>query len=90
MPSYFLPPVQRRLPLPERTPEIRSPRYRSFLWTWFGGQDDLVIAGSSYRGGYWNGPLSTGQIAEITAAGYGARIVAVTDLIQLPPDLDST
>lgn len=89
--SYFLPPVVKRVPVFERVPLIRSPRYRHFLWYWRGVElsGTTAIAGVSYQGGRWHGPLSAQQIADITAAGYGARIYAVTDIIQLPADIDS-
>lgn len=85
MDSYFLPPVVKKLPPWERTPEIRSPRYRHFLWFWRG--TDVLIAGVTYRGAYWNGPLTSAQITAITAAGYGTRIYAVNNLIELPANI---
>lgn len=88
MDSYFLPPVVKRVPPPERTPEIRSGSYRHFLWYWRGTAP--VIAGVEYQGGRWHGPLSAQQITDINAAGLGARIVAVDGIGQLPADLDST
>jgi len=88
--SYFLPPVDRKVPALERLSFIggypSSRRWRSFLWTWLGR--DVVITGTTYQGGRWNGPLSAQQVTDITAAGYGARIYTVTDLGQLPANID--
>jgi len=85
MPSYFMPPVTKRVPPPERTPEIRSASYRHFLWYWRGVSP--VIAGVEYQGGRWHGPLSSAQITDITAAGFASRIFAVNDLIELPANI---
>ena len=80
--SFFLPPNVKRVPPPERTPEVRSGRYRHFLW-YFRGQTQ-IIAGVEYQGGRWCGPLTAQQITDITAAGFASRIVTVDDLIELP------
>ena len=85
MPSYFMPPVIKRTPPPERTPEIRSAKYRQFLWYWRGVSP--VIADIEYQGGRWHGPLTAQQITDITAAGFATRIFTVTDLIQLPANI---
>ena len=86
MPSYFLPPVIRKVPYPERTPEVRSVSFRSlFLWFWHGVT--VEIGGVSYQGGRWCGPLSSAEIAAITAAGYATRIYNVNDLIELPANI---
>lgn len=84
--SYFLPPNVKKVPPPERTPEIRSGRFRHFLWFWRG--TELTVDGTTYQGGRWNGPLTGAQVSAITAAGYGARIYTVNDLNELPGNID--
>lgn len=87
--AYFLPPSSgERLPHPSRIPEApRSPRWRRFLATEWGGPA-LEIGGRSYPRGRWNGPLTDAEVTAITAAGYGARIVYVTDPAELPGVVD--
>ena len=85
--SYFLPPAVLVTPPPERTPQVTSPRWRMF--TRYLQGSDILIDGVTYQGAHWNGPLSAAQIAAITAAGHGARIFAVDDLIEFPADIDS-
>lgn len=89
--SYFLPPVVKRVPPAERTPESpNSPRWRHFLWYWRGTEVEIPAgSGTLWQGGRWHGPLTAQQSADITAAGYGARIRTVNDLIELPADIDS-
>ena len=87
MDSYFLPPAVLVTPPRGATPQISSPRWRMF--TRYLRGDDIVIDGVTYAGAHWNGPLNAVQIAAITAAGHGARIYAVADLIDLPADIDS-
>lgn len=84
--SYFLPPNTVRTPPPERVPQVRSHRWRAFCRYLRGVE--TTIGGVTYQGGRWHGPLSAGAIAAITAAGHGSRIFTVTDLIQLPADID--
>lgn len=96
--AYFTPPIAPYLKLPPvpRTDWLmemqlasgmpRSARYRQFLGTQVGV--DITIAGVFYGGGRWHGPLTATQIAAITAAGYGARIVMVRDVGLLPAGID--
>lgn len=88
--SYFLPPNVKRVPPFERTLEVRSARYRHFFWYWHGVEIEIPEhSGVFWQGGRWHGPLTAQQISDITAAGYGARIYAVNDLIELPADIDA-
>jgi hypothetical protein len=91
---YFLPPVEAHYPPRQRLERmgIRSRAYQNLLWTWKGTDSDglggTTIAGISYRGGYWTGPLSAQQVADIQAAGYGSRIAVVNGPGDLPAGLD--
>ncbi len=38
-----------------------------------------AAGGIKYRGGTWNGPLTSAQVSAITTAGYAARIATVDD-----------
>lgn len=92
MPSYFLPPVQLIRPGWPRIKYVdpnfpRSVKYRHMATSQFRGVDE-TIAGVFYQGGYWHGPLTSQQITDITAAGFGARIVAVSNIKDLPSSLD--
>lgn len=90
--SYFLPPIESSAKPPPwpRVPEIpnRSEAYRHFYANQVGR--DVTVAGITYRGGYWNGPLTTVEVAAITAAGYGARIRSIPpeSLELLPAGID--
>jgi hypothetical protein len=81
--SWFLPPVITRTAPVERTPEVSSVRYRGLFLTYWAGQS-VEVAGTTYQGGRWHGPLSAQQIADITAAGYAERIVEADDAATLP------
>jgi hypothetical protein len=83
--SFFLPPNVKRVPPPERTPEIRSAKYRQFLWYWRGTTP--IIADVEYQGGRWHGPLTAQQITDITAAGFGSRIFTVDSSLELPANI---
>ncbi len=87
--SYFLPPTVDELThRPDATAGVpRSPRYRAMALTFKRGTD-VTIAGTTYRGGYWNGPLSAQEVTDITNAGYGARIRTVDSIAELPAGLD--
>jgi hypothetical protein len=87
--SYFLPPVTKRVPPRERTPEVRSNAYRHFFWYRKGVEVEIPEhSGVKWQGGRWHGPLTAQQITDITAAGYAARIRTVNNLIELPADID--
>jgi hypothetical protein len=95
---WFLPPIEpfEKVPSLERTEWLmqerlgtgvpRSIKYRQFLRTQVG--KDVTIAGVFYGGGRWHGPLTGAQVSEITAAGYGARIIARGEHELLPAGLD--
>jgi len=86
---YFLPPTTRTWPPRNRWAHygVRRASVARFMLDYRRG-DDVTIAGTTYRGGNWHGPLTDQQITDITAAGHGARLVTVDDISDLPPGLD--
>ncbi len=94
--DWFLPPVRKKIPPIRRSPEVAalhgirrgrgSAAYNRLNWTWQGV--NVEIAGVTYLGGRWNGPLSDQQITDITAAGYGARIYTAATFNDLPGNID--
>jgi hypothetical protein len=71
-----------------------DPLRRAIRLTWWhnqgvsAGEPGTLIGDHAYGGGRWNGPLTDAEIAAITAAGYGARVVEAANLGLLPSSLD--
>jgi hypothetical protein len=90
--TFFLPPIEAAAKVPPwpRVPEIpnRSEAYRHFYANQVGR--DVVIAGVTYLGGRWNGPLSAAEITAIRASVYANRLrsIAPGRYEMLPAGLD--
>jgi hypothetical protein len=95
---FFMPPTVRvyASKVQQERAGIKTPAMRRHFADFMrGGSDETdggyTIGGRFYRGGVWNGPLSAAEVAALQAAGYAARIVAVTnpdDPKALPAALD--
>ncbi len=85
---FFMPRASatEKVPANERLEFVGTPvpsnRYRHMLRYPVG--EDIIIAGVTYRGGRWNGPLSDAEADAITAAGLGDRVVSLADDEPLP------
>ncbi len=93
--KYFFPPIEPATSIVRRTFVTnryagQTPKFRQLFFGTRRGRDIWITAAgvvvepdtagaTKYRGGYWNGPLTSAEVTAITTAGYVARIAEVDD-----------
>lgn len=88
MGRFFLPPTELVAPPRARLEPFHRRRPTTLPWTTYRRGVTVEVAGITYQGGRWHGPLTAQQITDLTAAGYGARLVEAMSDTDLPADID--